>query len=1277
MVVAIVGMAWLLIALGPQMVARHVVSTYLAGLNIDTSGVETLRLRPLRGYFSFGPVTFRGAHSEKGEVGRIGLKVDVRRLLRRQALVESIVIEGVRFEVRQAADGAISLNGIPLSEILADHGAGRSLPQPAPPARPVSPRSLQDELGWGAGLDSLQILDSRVAFVDARGGEAVMVVHELDLGGFRTWTPEKPGHYRLDSTLNDMAISAEGIAKPFADKIELETGAAVSGIEITKIERFLGPLGFTSRAGQIDLAVSDASFILFTRGRLEAKLAATGTLSGVDLAHPLFGRGRLAAGTLRLDNVAGSYNESGESDVSGDLGVDLQASEMRFDNGTRVGFSHVAFALPGTSVRMAPDQQPALRVAPALDVAQLTLGGPQIRGTVGHAAVRLSAFSIAGTEPGSPFRATGTVGLDRIALVVPDVEPVAINAERAQLDLAESHLAFPPGRGPRVEGGIGLDTRQLQVSLQRAGPGGRPQPPPSRMQAARFAVSVPRLTLDDGLGTDLAVSATGPRVSLEDARFTGPDVQGSVARSEFRLARVDVAAREPGTPLVATGTAAIDRLDLRLPGVEPMAVSLDQARLELAETQFAWAGGAPRVNGGLSLDAAALFVSIQEQARRGGPLPPPTEIGAATLALRMPNVALSQQAQVRADGPQVTVDALRLGGPDIQGTVGKAVIRLTRSDVAATEPGVPLIATGSVQAERLDLLVPDLEPIGIVAATVDADLNPMRFAFSAGRTLIEGAAAVDAQQLLITIQPQANGGGPAPTPVRIAADRFAGDVPTLAVDDSRATGTKVTVATPGLKLLRFRLDSPAELGPPLQLAAPALSLRAVDVNVIDAETLDVSGRGTVAADELSLVLPTSDSPAAVGRHAAVGDRAAAGARSGGGVATAAGQIRGLALALQRFSYREAGDRSGFGFAGRIDVRSLHGRSTDAGGEQAADVVALSGLKLDVADLDVESGGSRPAWRAALDLDLRSATASLRAPLPLSAEVEALALHRLAAASATQAYSLDALTIGRFDAAVTRERAAAAPADTPSRQRQPAPADLSWPPAGLPAIRIGRIWLGQGGRLSFLDRAVVPSVAAALEVETLNVENIDTGDPGARSHLQLKARLNDSPISVGGWAEAFHPNPSLSLRAQLNNLRLAPFSPYFGPATGIDVVGGEFSIGAAATVTAGDLDGRVRVRLEGVRMADRPPTIRPVGEPISTLIRLIEDSDGSIEVTMPVSGTVAAPQFGYWGAAWALLPRVLRAFVLAPGTFVSATWSLLAATGEDDGEDSGGDAVAVR
>ena len=82
-------------------------------------------------------MSFGGGEGEAGQVGQIKVRIDVRRLLSRQALVQA-EIDGIRIDVRQATDGAISINGIPLKQILAKKAAqAEATPQPSPDARVI------------------------------------------------------------------------------------------------------------------------------------------------------------------------------------------------------------------------------------------------------------------------------------------------------------------------------------------------------------------------------------------------------------------------------------------------------------------------------------------------------------------------------------------------------------------------------------------------------------------------------------------------------------------------------------------------------------------------------------------------------------------------------------------------------------------------------------------------------------------------------------------------------------------------------------------------------------------------------------------------------------------------------------------------------------------------------------------------------------------------------------------------------------------------------------
>ena len=1251
--IGVAGAVVLAIQFGPQFVARQVVRTYLDGLNIDTSGVETLRIRVLKGELSFGPVTFRGAGAEMGQVGRIGVDFDLSRLLDGQLPVHSIVIEGVRFEARQAEDGSFSLNGIPLGDLLPAQRERPDTPPSdggPPAASQAEPFALGQELRSGALLDLLSIRDSRIAFIDARGGEAVMHVHDLELGGFRTWSPERPGYYRLTAELNEIGLTASGIAKPFADRFEVEAEAAVTGIEVNKIERFIGPLGFTSQAGEIQLAVQRAWIGVFTEGRIDSRLAATGTLSNIDLAHPLFGSGQLAAGTLKLEDVTASYNAERQTTVTGDLGIDLAASTFRFSDGRAFSFSRVGFVLPGTRVRTAPGLQPEVKVAPQLDVEGLQLDGVHVRGSIRSLLIQLSGFSIEGQQPGAPFFVTGRMAAERLDLQ-PKAAPVVIGAERMDIDLANTRLAFPPGQGAQINGGVALAFGQLSVALHGDAAPGHAPPLLTRIDAGRFAVQFPGLGYDDTSDEGPLLNAQDPLVSVDALRLDGPAVRGRADRAALRFKGINIPAAD--APLTANGTLTVDGLDLLIPDVEPITIAVGSLQADLVETSIALAPEPAPIGGRLALDMRDVLFTLQEAARRGQPQPPPTTAKIARLAATVPTVPAVRTGQPAATsgaigiaGPTVMIDRLHLGGPDVQGTVRSADVRLAEIIVETNVPGPPIVASGKVAARDLDLVIPDAEPIGIAARAFNAELTRTRYAFPSRRALIEGDFGLDAKDLVVRLDPQPIAGKPAQPPTRIAIARFAGRLPRLIVDERRRTSVWINLASPALTLNGMRMEAAAGGDAVVRLASSALTLRQADIDIADGPTsLQVAIKAGAKAPDLSV---------AMAPHT--------------GADGAKGQIKGLDLDLRRVSYRREGDAGGLGLEGRIKIGSMQGQQPPVQTGAAPDRLALAGLKLDVADAALTTGGERTAWRARLDLALGSLAATLQQPLPLTASIDELALGGLDAISGER-YSATALTLGRFDVALTREAPTGSRPQHAPQADETDPAAGSWPPADWPAVRIGRAALLNGGRIALSDRTVSPAVNTTLVLDTLALDTLDTADPAARTTLRLGGRLDDSVFAVDGWAEAFQARPSFDARARIDALSLPTLSPYLGPRLGLDFRRGTLSIDTAVAATAGRMDGTLRARMTDVRMADRPAAgsdeiTRAIGLPLSTLIRLLEDRDGTITVNLPIAGELPSPEINTRRAVWSLLPTIARAFFRSPVGFVSSAASLVRETRND-------------
>jgi hypothetical protein len=64
----------------------------------------------------------------------------------------------------------------------------------------------------------------------------------MQLNGFRTWTPNKPGTFSFLGEANGIGFKLEGEARPFANVVNVSAQGRTTGIDLEKIKRFTGPL---------------------------------------------------------------------------------------------------------------------------------------------------------------------------------------------------------------------------------------------------------------------------------------------------------------------------------------------------------------------------------------------------------------------------------------------------------------------------------------------------------------------------------------------------------------------------------------------------------------------------------------------------------------------------------------------------------------------------------------------------------------------------------------------------------------------------------------------------------------------------------------------------------------------------------------------------------------------------------------------------------------------------------------------------------------------------
>lgn len=184
---------------------------------------------------------------------------------------------------------------------------------------------------------------------------------------------------------------------------------------------------------------------------------------------------------------------------------------------------------------------------------------------------------------------------------------------------------------------------------------------------------------------------------------------------------------------------------------------------------------------------------------------------------------------------------------------------------------------------------------------------------------------------------------------------------------------------------------------------------------------------------------------------------------------------------------------------------------------------------------------------------------------------------------------------------------------------------------LPKIELDRFALVDGATVRFLDDTTDPQVKIATVFEKAEIRNLDTVDSTKRTELQVSASVNEfSRIKVDGWASALGLKPDFDVTASIADLQLPTFSPYAVGLAGMYLQSGQLSTTTNAVAQDGALSGQMALDMLDVefqplsdedakRLADHTG-----GMPISTVVALLQDSEGRIELNLPLRGSVTDP-----------------------------------------------------
>jgi hypothetical protein len=226
---------------------------------------------------------------------------------------------------------------------------------------------------------------------------------------------------------------------------------------------------------------------------------------------------------------------------------------------------------------------------------------------------------------------------------------------------------------------------------------------------------------------------------------------------------------------------------------------------------------------------------------------------------------------------------------------------------------------------------------------------------------------------------------------------------------------------------------------------------------------------------------------------------------------------------------------------------------------------------------------------------------------------------------------------------------------PATQEQPAPA-----PGGKFNVIVERVRV-EKGELDFADLTLV--LPFSTRIRDLN--GAITGlasEPGTRAGVKLEGQVEDYGLArIDGTINPFAPKGHTDLAVAFRNVQMTPLSPYSATFAGRRIASGRLSLDLQYKLSNSELQGENKVVLEQFTLGERVESPSALNLPLDLAVALLTDSDGRIDVAVPVRGNVDHPEFSYSHLVWQAIRNLLTRIVTAP---FRALASLFGGSGEN-------------
>jgi hypothetical protein len=133
--------------------------------------------------------------------------------------------------------------------------------------------------------------------------------------------------------------------------------------------------------------------------------------------------------------------------------------------------------------------------------------------------------------------------------------------------------------------------------------------------------------------------------------------------------------------------------------------------------------------------------------------------------------------------------------------------------------------------------------------------------------------------------------------------------------------------------------------------------------------------------------------------------------------------------------------------------------------------------------------------------------------------------------------------------------------------------------------------------------------------------------------------------IDGSLNTKDPKKFTDMKVAFDNLELKGYTPYSLEFLGYKIVGGKLYLDLGYKIDQGKLNGANRVIIKQIELGEEKAGGSPW--PLRLVVALLEDSDGVIDIDLPIEGDVNNPDFKYGKVVWQVIGNLFTKAVTSP------------------------------